>query len=250
VSSATADVRRRSDPDRLALLQEERDFLLRSLDDLEREHDAGDVDDHDYDTLRDDYTARAAAVIRTLDAHEQQMASAARPRSWRRIVFTVAGVVVFAVLAGVLVAQASGRREAGDALTGDIRQSTRMQLAEADRLAVAGDYDGAVEIYDEVLDQDPRNAQALAYRGWYLFLDGDTSGLDSLIAAAEADPDFPDTHAFMAIILDRAGRPADALAALDRLDGLDPPDEIAEQVAPLRERLEAEVGDGAPDPGA
>ena len=33
--------------DRLAALEEERRFLLRSLTDLEREHDAGDVDDLD-----------------------------------------------------------------------------------------------------------------------------------------------------------------------------------------------------------
>ena len=43
--------------DRLAALEEERRFLLRSLTDLEREHDAGDVDDLDYETLKDGSTA-------------------------------------------------------------------------------------------------------------------------------------------------------------------------------------------------
>lgn len=51
------------DPDVLAALEEQRDFLLRSLTDLDREHDAGDLDDHDHAELRDDYTARAAEVI-------------------------------------------------------------------------------------------------------------------------------------------------------------------------------------------
>ena len=60
--------RRVSDTDRAAL-EEERDFLLRSLDDLEREHDAGDIDETDYEGLRDDYTVRAATVLRSLDAH-------------------------------------------------------------------------------------------------------------------------------------------------------------------------------------
>ena len=55
------------DPDRLAELEEERRFLLRSLDDLEREHDAGDVDEHDFAALRDGYVARAAAVLREID---------------------------------------------------------------------------------------------------------------------------------------------------------------------------------------
>jgi hypothetical protein len=48
-------------------LEEERDFLLRSLHDLEAEHDAGDIDDLDYQTLKDDYTTRAAATLRALD---------------------------------------------------------------------------------------------------------------------------------------------------------------------------------------
>ncbi len=51
-------------PDRLAALEEERRFLLRSLADLEREREAGDVDDVDYRELRDGYTVRAAATLR------------------------------------------------------------------------------------------------------------------------------------------------------------------------------------------
>ena len=40
-------------PDDLAELEEERRFLLTSIRDLEREHEAGDVDEHDFTTLRD-----------------------------------------------------------------------------------------------------------------------------------------------------------------------------------------------------
>jgi hypothetical protein len=53
--------------DAIRELEEERDFLLRSLHDLEAEHDAGDIDDLDYQTLKDDYTTRAAATLRALD---------------------------------------------------------------------------------------------------------------------------------------------------------------------------------------
>lgn len=49
-----------------SVLEEERDFFLRSLRDLEVEHDAGDIDDADYAALKDDYTVRAATVIRQL----------------------------------------------------------------------------------------------------------------------------------------------------------------------------------------
>ena len=57
--------------DRLAELEEERRYLLRSLKDLERERDAGDVDEADYLTLRDGYTVRAAAVLRQIEDGRQ-----------------------------------------------------------------------------------------------------------------------------------------------------------------------------------
>ena len=154
------------DPDSLAALEEQRDFLLRSLEDLEREHDAGDVDDHDYASLKDDYTARAARSIRAIEAAPRRGSPPpVRPRSWPRTMAAIAVVVAFAVVAGVLVARFSGRREAGDALTGDIRESTRTQLDNA-RLALQQErYDDAVEIYDAVLSEQPDNAEAMAYKG-------------------------------------------------------------------------------------
>lgn len=245
-SAPVASRRRRLDPDALAALEDQRDFLLRSLDDLEREHDAGDVDEHDYETLKDDYTARAARTIRAIESHQARVAAARRPRPWRRLAGTVAAVAAFAVLAGVLVAQASGRRESGDPLTGDIRQSSRTQLAEAATLAAAGSYDEAVAVLDEVLDLQPGNVEALAYKGWYQALSGDSAGVDTLIAATEADPSYPDTHAFLAIILARAGRDDLALAELDRLEALDPGEEMLSLVAGLRSRLE----DGGPTTGS
>lgn len=54
----------------MSALEEDRNFLLRSLEDLEREREAGDLDEADYAALRDDYTARAAAVLRALAASD------------------------------------------------------------------------------------------------------------------------------------------------------------------------------------
>jgi hypothetical protein len=51
-----------------SVLEEEREFFLRSLRDLESEHAAGDIDPVDYQSLRDDYTRRAADVLRQLAA--------------------------------------------------------------------------------------------------------------------------------------------------------------------------------------
>src|SRR5690606_40832798 len=105
-----------------------------------------------------DDTARAARVIRAIDTHQARIAAARRPRSRRRVALTTLGVVAFAVLAGVLVADAAGRRGSGDALTGDIRTTTRDRLGEALELASEQRYDEAVELYDEVLAEQPDHA--------------------------------------------------------------------------------------------
>ena len=225
------------DPDALAALEDQRDFLLRSLDDLEREHAAGDVDEGDYETLKDDYTARAARTIRAIESHQARARAARRPRSWRRLVLTGAAVAAFAVLAGVLVAQASGHRQAGEGLTGDVRQTTRAKLDQAVTLASRQDYEGAIAIYDEVLADQPDNAEALAFKGWFQLQSGDGQGVVTLVDAAEADPSYPATHAFLAVAFERLGRPDTARQEIERLDALDPPPEYRQLTAALRERL-------------
>jgi len=52
----------------LAGLEEQRDVLLKSLRDLEQEREAGEIGDDDYAALKDDYTARAATVLRAIEA--------------------------------------------------------------------------------------------------------------------------------------------------------------------------------------
>ena len=224
----------------LAPLEEQRDFLLRSLDDLEREHDAGDVDEADYQALKDDYTARAAAVLRSLADGQAAPAAVARPSIGRRVA-AILGVAAFAGLAGLLVAQASGRRDAGDLSSGDIRASVTEKLNEAGQLLSDGDAAGAVELYDEVLQDQPANAEALTYRGWalYQFLGEPEDGLSSLLDAATADREYPDPHAFLAILFYRGGLIEQAANELDRLEALDPPPAMLELTAGLRDEIDA-----------
>ncbi|MGA1365869.1 MAG: hypothetical protein ACO31T_04355, partial [Ilumatobacteraceae bacterium] len=59
----------------LAELQEQRDFLLNSLRDLEREHKFGDIDDQDYESLRKEYVSRDAAVIKQIEKATTQSLS-------------------------------------------------------------------------------------------------------------------------------------------------------------------------------
>jgi tetratricopeptide (TPR) repeat protein len=62
-----------------SVLEEEQEFLLRSLRDLEAERAADDIDEIDYRSLRDDYTARAAEVVRQLAALDAAPAARALP---------------------------------------------------------------------------------------------------------------------------------------------------------------------------
>ena len=90
-------------------------FLLRSLADLEREHDAGDVDDADYETLKDGYTARAAAVLRRIEAGRSGLAPQPT-RRWGRTLAIAAGVLAAAVADRARARRGVGRARRGAAV--------------------------------------------------------------------------------------------------------------------------------------
>ena len=105
-------------------LEEERDFLLQSLDDLELEHESGGIDDESYAELHDDYTARAAAVIRTLrDGVDTRPEPPRSEHRSRRRVAIVAGIVVFALVVGVLLASTFGRAPPRPDVVGEHRRT-------------------------------------------------------------------------------------------------------------------------------
>ncbi|MPY95728.1 MAG: tetratricopeptide repeat protein [Acidimicrobiia bacterium] len=73
-----------------------------------------------------------------------------------------------------------------------------------------------------------------------------TSAEQNFDRAVALDPAYPDARAFRAVLLERLGRPAEALAELDAFDALDPPQLMSDLVAQfqLRERVEAQLGSG------
>ena len=80
-------------------LESERDFLLRSPDDLDAERTAGNIDTDTYRVLHDDYTARASAVIQSIaDGVERPSPEGPRAPTAMRVV-TFGGIFVFAVIA-------------------------------------------------------------------------------------------------------------------------------------------------------
>lgn len=224
-------------------LGEEREFLLASLDDLESEYHAGDLDADDYATLKADYTARAAAVIRRIDGDATASpANASEARAAGRGWWWVVGVVVLATLAGVLVAEFSGSRGSNDTITGEIRVTARELLRDAQAAFSQGDLDGAIGIYDEVLEIQPSNAEALTYKAWFTRLQGDPETASPLIEDAVAiDPDYPDARVFATVIALDLDQVEAAQAHLDAFDRLAAPPFLEQLVVQqdLRSRLGA-----------
>ncbi|HEY6532610.1 MAG TPA: hypothetical protein VIY72_09910, partial [Acidimicrobiales bacterium] len=262
--AASAAVRRQLDPDTLAALEEERDFLLRSLDDLEREHDAGDGDDTDDAELKDDYTARAANVLRALDDRRAAVANGSG-RSWVRTAVGLAVVAILAVGVGWFAFRDAGTRAPGEGITGDARQDSANLVLQAQQLTGQasqaledGDTQGALDLYrqamqayTQALDLSPDNAEALTYRGWLYHnlavgvgdgpeadeLDG-YARLD-LDQAVASDPDYTDARVFRAIMAAAAGDFAAAQADLDTADPADIPTYMTSTVDQLRARIAA-----------
>jgi hypothetical protein len=230
-------------PGTLAALEEERDFLRASLADLDRERDAGDIDEADYQALHDDYVARTAAVLRAIDARRKPASprTSRRRRPWAVRAGIGVAVVAFALGAGLLVARLAGTRTSNASLTGDVRASTAQELQrclELASVAFQGNTGGggggnsndlltSVQCYSGVISRQPSNAQALAYRGWLLVRTGNSelaaAGARDLDAAVTADPTYPDARAFRAVVFYRLGQPQQAKAELDALDALDAP---------------------------
>jgi tetratricopeptide (TPR) repeat protein len=224
----------RLDPERRRQLEEERDFLMASLDDLELEHESGGIDDESYAELHDDYTARAAAVIRTLrDGVDVTPADPPRsPRRTRQRVVLVSLVLVFAIAAGTSLAYALGARLPGETASGNSQAtpsttngaqaalSKRIEDLQAKVNASPDDYDLRLELaraYEE--NSDLQNA------------------LEQSDAAITIDANRPEGHANAARLIYLASGAAPAQEAKNTL--------IAQALAGLNEAIK--VGPDYPD---
>lgn len=236
-------------PDRLAELESERRFLLRSLEDLDRELEVGDVDHDDYITLRDGYIRRTAGVLRELDEGRRTLPGPP-PRRWGRTLVLAAAVVVLGVLAGWLVARESGQRLPGQVATGgSVGERPSVLLSQARALGLNNPI-ATLELYDRVLAIDPDNVEALTYRAWVLSLVSAaaspevlnaalTRSRDDLAQAVRLDASYADAWCFSGILGLRAGDPE--LEVRDRLDrclAAQPPGDVRELVEGVLARLD------------
>lgn len=262
-------------------LYAQRDFLLASLDDLERERADADMDDVTYRRLRDDYTARAAAVLRAIEAAEHDTRGdvanskpAAAPRMGRRLA-VAGGIVAFVAAAGFLLANALGDRVDGGTATGNQQTAGNTEEADAETLAVLEaavernsddpaahlelarfvaptDPTASLMAYDEVVALDPVNAEAHAYGGWIVHLAGlSEEALERVDRALAVDPEYPDALFFRGMILFQGlDDPAGAVVEFDRYLEFAPDGPLADQVRDVAATARAAAGEttGVPAP--
>ena len=252
----------RVDPEDKSELERERDFLLKSLDDLETERAAGNIDDASYTELHDDYTARAAATIRALrDGVDARPTPP--PVPWRRRGLVIGGIVAFAVVAAVALAAALGARLPGQTSSGNQpaatpsvgERKTRLQeaadknpndpqarLALAQFLEESGDTVGSLKQYDKAAEIAPDNADALANAGRLRFIvAGQVPSPDAqkqlvkdagtlLDRAVQADPNNADARYYRGVLLlDGLGQVDAAISEFQRYLVLAPDGRFATQ---------------------
>ena len=142
-------------------------------------------------------------------------------------------VCVVAIGSGLLVAKTAGSRNSGDAISGEIRMSPRTLLIEAS----VAPREEAMEIYNQVLELQPSNAEALAYRGWMLWLGGELeNSLSDIESSIIFDSAYPDARAFRSIINFREGKILEASEDLLLLDSLNSSPIIGDLIASSRFR--------------
>ncbi len=219
-------------------LEAERDFLLKSLDDLEAEHETGGIDDESYRELHDDYTARAAATIRALrDGVDARPVPPPAVPARRRFTI-IAVIVVFALVAGVALASALGARLPGQTASGNSQSAQQQAVAKRlgatikaleakvnanpddydARLALAhayeanGDLRNALAQSDNAITIDPNRPQAHANAGRLLYIASEsikdsatrvqfvTEASSAFNTAIEKDPEYADAYYFRAVL--------------------------------------------------
>jgi tetratricopeptide (TPR) repeat protein len=179
-------------------LAEDRRAALRTLRELEFEHDAGHVSDADYADLRARYEAETATILTELDRlgpapapPEPVVRTPARPaRGFRHpalIAVSAVGLVIFGVALGVGIVRytepdanagasmpgsrplAGGGGEmpsAANAPRGPVTPEILQGMLQAARASLfARRYNEAIAAYQAVLKRDPNNVDALTHMG-------------------------------------------------------------------------------------
>jgi tetratricopeptide (TPR) repeat protein len=235
-------------------LEEERDALLRAIYELEQREDLPTAR---REQLRARYEAKAAKVLRAIDAYQANKSAteAPRPRRFPYATLTLLAIVMISgsILGGFVVPRIGqdatlttfdeGRLAAGRALL-ELQQAVERNpnattlMALADAYWQLGEADEAFRTYERVA-REFEPAPALAYRrlGFLALQDDLELGLDYLEQARSVDPTDLDTLYALGEVYFALGRSEEAVEAWESFLALEPDPEVAARLA-----LASEVG--------
>ena len=209
-------------------LGKEQRFLLQSLKDLDTELTEDQISKADHEILTREYSKRLSDLMEDAKnggVGRKENPSGVNSKTWLWVFF----IVAVATIAGFTIGLSSGDRTSSDAMTGTIRQSIVTKLGQAQGLfADQSRWPEAIDLYDQVIDQQPSNHEALTYRAWLKYRQGESSE-DQIAAWQEVlilRPEFPDAIVFLAIALADQGKYSEALEQIKSLENIEVSQEL------------------------
>lgn len=200
------------DPEGRSPLELERDQLYASLRELAFDHRSGKLSTADYEALRQDYEARAATALAELDqlrlapspvppapAVLRQSEQMLRPRRTWRLVAGGVFLLAFGLSLGYVLSQSlRPRMGEQDTITGDFLTGTGPG-------GVAPGSRGPAQDLERLLAS---GRVAYERQDW-------RAAIDAFKQALTLDPDNPEAHTFLGLILLNAGHGDDALRSVE-----------------------------------
>jgi cytochrome c-type biogenesis protein CcmH/NrfG len=262
-------------------LGDEREFLVRSLDDAVAERGAGDMSEEDFAALtRRDRTrldeVEAALALLSEDAGlpedpdpdperigpSDAVDEGSRRRGRRRRWWLV-GVGLVAMAAGLtlLAVRLASPRLPGQSSSGSVEQNAAQQITEelqqAATLTNTGTSAGEIEaqqIYGRILATDPAQPQALAEMGWLEWGTGAVSGKPKLVARGKAmeeaslrvEPDDYAAHLYLGTMLLKQGDASGAVTQYRKALAEGPPADVLDGAAPFIRQAFSSAGQSLP----
>ena len=177
---------------------------------------------------------------------------------WRRIGIVAACLLIVTGIAVLVVHSVQGRQpgqfSSGGVTLSQAQQITQ-QLSQALTLNNQGNQEGALQLYDKVLSEDPSNPAALAYAGYIQWNVGSGAHVASLSRIGRAEvqkavqvaPSYYEGHLFLGLILENQDHDnAGAVTQFNDFLADGPPSAELPQVAPLVEGAYQAAGDPVP----
>jgi tetratricopeptide (TPR) repeat protein len=255
-------------PDPREQLLEQKRQALRSLRELDFEHESGHISDDDHADLRARYEGEAAAVLSELDRlgvvappERPEPVRAARASAWRHplaLTASALGLLVFGVGLGAGIvryttpepprenAMAGARPQmppdmpgappggaaGGRTITPEILQG---MLQAARQSLFEGRYTEAIAAYQAVLKRQPKNVDAMTHLGLIVGIGGHAdSALETFEKALAIDPNYPPALLYRGQILYESKRDvAGAIRSWEKFLAVSPPGEDRDRVTKM-----------------